>query len=90
MSCHNRLRKALFESCRQAGLGGQMEVGSGLGHDERLTRPAGVLVPNWDLGKRAAFYLTVTSLLNPITLSEACVISGSSAQNSELRKHGFQ
>ena len=32
-----------------------MEVGSGLGHDEQLTWPADVLVPNWDLGKPAAF-----------------------------------
>ena len=32
-----------------------MEVGSGLGHDERCTLPADVLVPNWDLGKPEAF-----------------------------------
>ena len=32
-----------------------MEVGSGLGHDARRTRPADVLVPNWVLGKPAAF-----------------------------------
>ena len=50
MSRHNQLRNTFFESCRQAGVGGQMEVGSGLGHDERRTRPADVLVPNWDLG----------------------------------------
>ena len=31
--------------------------------------------------------LTVTSLLNPITLNEACVTAGSSAQISEQRKH---
>ena len=34
VSCHNRLRDALFESCRKAGVDGQMEVGSGLWHDE--------------------------------------------------------
>ena len=34
-----------------------------------------------------AFDLTVTSLLNPITLNEACVRAGSSAQISEQRKH---
>ena len=27
-----------------------MEVGSGLGHDARRTRPVDVLVPNWVLG----------------------------------------
>ena len=41
VSCHNRLRDALFEPCKQAGVGGQMEVGSGLGHDE--PQPADVL-----------------------------------------------
>ena len=50
VSHHNQLRNTFFESCRQAGVGGQMEVGSGLGHDERRTQPADVLVPNWDLG----------------------------------------
>ena len=87
MSHHNRLRDALFESCRQAGVGGQMEVGSGLGRDEQRTWPADVLVPNWDLGKPAAFDLTVTSPLNPITLNEACVTARSSAQISEQKKH---
>ena len=33
VSRHNQLKNTLFESCRQAGVGGQMEVGSGLGHD---------------------------------------------------------
>ena len=64
-----------------------MEVGSGLGHDERRTRPADVLVPNWDLGKPAAFDLTVASLLNQSILNGACVTAGSSARVSEQRKH---
>ena len=64
-----------------------MEVGSGLGHDERRTRPADVLVPNWDLGKPAAFDLTVASPLNQSILNEACVTAGSSARVSEQRKH---
>ena len=64
-----------------------MEIIRGMGHDERHTRPADVLVPNWDLGKTPAFDLTVTSLLNPITLNEACVTAGSCAQIYEQRKH---
>ena len=40
-SHHNRLRD---EFCRQAGIGGQMEVGNGLGLDARGTQPADVLV----------------------------------------------
>ena len=61
MSCHNRLRDALFESCRQAGVDVQMEVGSGLGHDEWCTWPANVLVPKWDLGKPADFDLKLSN-----------------------------
>ena len=37
-----------------------MEIGSGLGHDARRARPADVLVPNWVLGKPAAFDITIT------------------------------
>eukprot|EP00731_Ephydatia_muelleri_P032803 Em0024g347a len=64
-----------------------MEVGSGLGHDARRTRPADVLVPKWVLGKPAAFDITVTSPLTSITLHEASVTSGSTAQVAENRKH---
>ena len=84
VSRHNQLRNIFLKSCRQAGVGGQMEVGSGLGHDEQRTRPADVLVPNWDLGKPAAFDLTVASPLNQSILTETV---GSSAQVSEQRKH---
>ena len=87
VSRHNQLRNTFFESCRQAGVGGQMEAGSGLGHDERRTQPADVLVPNWDLGKRAAFDLTVASPLNQSILNEARVTEGSSARVSKQRKH---
>ena len=51
--------RCLFESCRQAGVDGQMELVSGLGHDKLRTWPADALVPNWDLGKPVAFDLTV-------------------------------
>ena len=51
------------------------------------TRPADVLVPNWDLGKPAAFDLTVASPLNQSILNEACVTAGSSARVSKQRKH---
>ena len=46
-----------------------------------------MLVPNWVLGKPAAFDITVTSPLTPITLHEASVTSGSTAQVAENRKH---
>ncbi|KAL5517008.1 hypothetical protein EMCRGX_G002472 [Ephydatia muelleri] len=77
-------------TCKHGGiacLGGQVEVGSGQGHDRLNSRPADVLVKNWHLGKPAAFDLTITSPLNPTTLTEAGVKCGSSAQVAEVRKH---
>ena len=62
-------------------------MGSGQGHDRLNSRPADVLVKNWHLGKPAAFDLTITSPLNPTTLTEAGVKCGSSAQVAEVRKH---
>ena len=41
------------------------KAGSGLGQDQRRTRPAVVLDPDRVLGKPAAFDITVTSPLNP-------------------------
>ncbi|KAL5517624.1 hypothetical protein EMCRGX_G003206 [Ephydatia muelleri] len=71
----------------RACLGGQVEVGSGQGHDRLNSRPADVLVQNWHLGKPAAFDLTITFPLNPTILTEAGVKCGSSAQVAEVRKH---
>ena len=51
------------------------------------TRPADLMVPNWVLGKPAAFDLSVTSSLNSTTLLEANVRTGVAAQTTELRKH---
>ena len=62
-------------------------VGSCFGHDKLNTRPADVLVPNWSLGKPAAFDLTVTSPLNPSILSEAGVTAGSATLVAECCKH---
>ena len=81
---HNSLYDVFVESCHRACLGGQVEVGSGLGLDRLHSHPADVLVNNWHLGKPAAFDLTVTSPLNPITLGVRC---GSSALFAEARKH---
>ena len=48
---------------------------------------ADVLVPNWVLGKPAAFDITITSPLTSIALHEASVTSRSTAQVTENRKH---
>eukprot|EP00731_Ephydatia_muelleri_P019621 Em0012g446a len=83
VSHHNKLRDVFVECCSRANVSAQVEVGSGFGHDKRNTRPAHVLVPNWSLGKPAAFDLTITSLLNPSILSEAGVMAGFAASVAE-------
>ena len=61
-------------------------MGCGAGSDSQ-SRPADVLVPNWDLGKPAAFDLSVTSTLQSSVLLEASVMAGSAALLAENRKH---
>ena len=51
------------------------------------SRPADILVPNWMIGKPAAFDLTVVSPLNSATLNEAGARSGLAAGKAEVRKH---
>ena len=60
---HNRIRDTVFEVCQHACLGAQLEVGSSLGHEERQTRLADILVPNWELGQPVAADLSITSPL---------------------------
>ena len=83
MIWHNALRDVFAQFCHRARLGGQMEVGYGSGEGVSNSRPADFLVPNWTLGKPAAFDLTVVSPLNSNTLIEA---GGSAAGKAEVRK----
>ena len=46
-----------------------------------------MLVPDWVLGKPAAFDITVTSPLSPSTFTEASVMAGSAALAAEQRKY---
>ena len=84
---HNALRDTFWESCKLACIGGQLEAGSSLDEEGRQTRPADILVQNWEFGKPAALDFTVTSPLNPTTLNEASVTAGSAASAAEPRKH---
>ena len=84
---HNILHDVFVECYRRTNVSAQVEVGSGFGHDKCNTRLADVLVPNWSLGMPAAFDLTITSPLNPSTLSEAGVTAGSAASVAECHKH---
>ena len=83
---HNSLRD-VSQFCHRARLDGQLEVGNGCGADRSLSRPADILVPNWMIGKPAAFDVTVVSPLIPITLIEAGARSESAAGKAEVRKH---
>ena len=64
-------------------------MGCGARFTNSQSRPADVLVPNWDLGKPAAFDLSVTSTLHPSVLLEASMTAGSAALVAENRKHKY-
>ncbi|KAL5484137.1 hypothetical protein EMCRGX_G020585 [Ephydatia muelleri] len=51
------------------------------------TRPADILVTNWDNSISAAFDVTVASPLNSCTITEAGMYSGAAVRAAELRKH---
>ena len=84
VSRHNRLRDIFNDFCHSACLAPQLKMG---GWSRDHTRPADVLVPNWVLGKPAAFDLSVTSTLNAQIFQEACVTAGSAALAAQIRKH---
>ena len=84
VSRHNRLRDIFNDFSHSACLAPQLEMG---GWSRDRTRPADVLVPNWVLGKPAAFDLSVTSTLNAQIFQEACVTASSAALAAQIRKH---
>ena len=67
----------------------RLEMGCGARLTNSQSCPADVLVPNWDLGKPAAFDLSVTSTLYPSVLLEASMTAGSTALVAENRKHKY-
>eukprot|EP00731_Ephydatia_muelleri_P013116 Em0007g426a len=73
---HNRLRDIFANFCRRAHLSVQVEVGYGLARDHINSRPADILVQGWDRGKPAAFDVTVTSPLTPVSLNNASASVG--------------
>ena len=87
VTCHNKLRDTLAETCRRAHLSVKVEAGSNLTKDHSHTRPADILVPNWSMGKLAAFDLSLTSPLNSNVLREAGLAAGQAARTNEQRKH---
>ncbi|KAL5483977.1 hypothetical protein EMCRGX_G020399 [Ephydatia muelleri] len=84
---HNRLRDIFANFCRRAHLSVQVEVGYGLARDHINSHPADILVQGWDRGKPAAFDVTVTSPLTPVSLNNASASVGAAAYAAECRKH---
>ena len=84
---HNQLRNVLAETCRRAHLSVKVEMGSNLTSEHDHSRPADILLPNWALGKPAAFDISVTSPLNPKIVSVAGLSAGAAALSTEERKH---
>ncbi|KAL5457675.1 hypothetical protein EMCRGX_G034960 [Ephydatia muelleri] len=89
VSRHNKLRDVFLDFCQRACLGPRLEMGCGAGYTSSQSRPADVLVPNWDLGKPAAFDLSITTTLHPSVLLEVSMTAGSAALVAENRKHKY-
>eukprot|EP00731_Ephydatia_muelleri_P005623 Em0002g1799a len=84
---HNTLRNAVHSTFQQAGLSAHLEVGCGWGKDNARTRPADILVTNWDCGPLLPLILLLQSPLNSPNMLEAGMYQGVSAKSAEHRKH---
>ena len=84
---HNKFQDVFLDFCQCVCLGPHLEMGCRAGYTNSQSRPADVLVPNWDLGKPVAFDLSVMSTLHPSVLLEASMMVGSAACVAENRKH---
>ncbi|KAL5502054.1 hypothetical protein EMCRGX_G008759 [Ephydatia muelleri] len=65
----------------------KFEVGAGLFPDHSQSRPADILLQNWNLGRPIALDISVVSPLNPSTLAEAGATFGAVLEATESRKH---
>ena len=79
VSHHNKLQDIFSDFCQCASLGPHLEMGCWAGYTNSQSRLADVLVPNWDIGKPAAFDLSITSTLRSSVLLEASMTAGSAA-----------
>ena len=64
---HNQLRDVFVDICHKANLEVRIEAGSALTPDLSRSRPVDALVNNWIGGSSAAFDVTVTSPLTPVS-----------------------
>eukprot|EP00731_Ephydatia_muelleri_P002754 Em0001g2754a len=84
---HNALRDTLVHFLHRAHASVQVEVGAGLFPDHSQSRPAYILLQNWNLGRPVALDISVVSPLNPSTLAEAGATFGAVLEATESRKH---
>ena len=86
---HNHLCNVLAKTCHRAHLSVKVEMGSNLTctSDHDHSHPADILLPNWAPGKPAAFDISLTSPLNPKSVSVAGLSAGAAALSTEERKH---
>ena len=84
---HDNLWDILAESFHTAHLSVQVEAGAGLSTDLSQSRPADILVQDWDRGKPVDFDISVVSPLNSNVLSAAGARAGATSEAAELRKH---
>ena len=82
---HNTLRNAVHSTFQRAGLSAHLEVGCGWGKDNARTRPADILVTNWDCGPLLPLTLLLHSrLILLICWKRACTrVFQLSQQNTE-------
>ena len=81
--CHNRLWDEIFDLCRRAHLSVRLEKGNGLTRDLDHTRPADILIAEWDRGKPAALDISITSPICPAILGHQ---AGAAVLAAEARK----
>eukprot|EP00731_Ephydatia_muelleri_P014934 Em0008g654a len=70
-----------------SGLSAHLEEGSSWSIEKPKSRPADIIVANWDRGFSAAFDVSVISPLNPLHIVEAGISPGAAAKATEERKH---
>ena len=77
---HNHLRDTLHQLFKKALYSPKLEAGSGLGHDQKQSRLADILVNNWGINGK------LVTPLKPDIVSEAGHTAGSTAFAASCKK----
>jgi hypothetical protein len=81
---HNSICDSIFHAARSAALVPRKEVPSLIPGSQ--SRPADILLPNWERGQPAAMDVTVISSLQPLTIQGAASSAGHALSVGEQRK----